>query len=145
MKTLLIIAAVFVSMSVAAQRESMVSITVDGSRNKEIRIDGRSYMITSSTTPIQITNLNPGQHTLEIVRATRFGSIISRVTSKTFYLRSGYDMDITVNSSGSVQTSESRIRNMGNYSRRYRNAMSDLDFNRLANDVRYMGRRDRLT
>lgn len=95
--------------------------------------------------PIQITGLTPGQHTLELVRSTRFGSFLSRVISKNFYLRAGYDVDITVNSSGYIQTTESRIRDYSGYQRRYRNAMSDQDFNYLLNNIRYMRRRGRVT
>lgn len=146
MKTLIIIATFFISLAVAAQRQSMVTITVNGSRNKEIRVDGRSYGINSSMTPIQITNLSSGQHSLELVRASRFGSFLSRINSRSIYLRPGYDLDITVTSNGFFQISESRIReNNRGYHRRYGTAMSSSDFNALINDIRYMRRSDQVT
>jgi hypothetical protein len=141
------ILACLISLAVVAQNASTVNITVTGTRNKEVRIDGTTYQVNtdaSSTTavnlPIQITNLNTGQHTIEIVRTSRYNTS-NNTGNKTFFnLRSGYDLNITVNNDGSVQTSETRIRRNNNntgYQNRYRTPMSDANFDALVESIRY--------
>jgi len=135
MKLSIMILACFISLSVAAQSGGTVNITMNGGRNKEVRVDGKTYSVNTdaSTTvttnePIQITNLTPGQHSIEVVRTNRYNNTNRTGNSTTFNLRSGYDMNITVNNDGSVQISEKRVRrNAGyGYQNRYRTPMSIL-------------------
>ena len=144
MKRSIMILACLISLAVVAQNVSTVNITVKGTRNKEVRIDGTVYQVNtdaSSTTavnlPIQITNLSTGQHTIEIVRTNRYNTSNTTGNKTFFNLRSGYDLNITVNNDGSVQTSETRIRrNLGNQTRN-RTPMSDASFDALVKNIQY--------
>ncbi|MES1223648.1 MAG: DUF4476 domain-containing protein, partial [Bacteroidota bacterium] len=145
MKLSLILMACFVSMSLTAQNSSTVNITVNGNRNKEVRVDGKSYpvntdasSVTSANSPIQISRLMPGQHSIEVIRSNRYNNTTTTGNTTTFNLRSGYDLNITVNSDGSVQTTETRIWKNTGYQNRHRNPMSDENFNVLARNIQYM-------
>jgi len=147
MKQSIIILSCFICLSVTAQNLSTVNITLNGNRNKEVRIDGKSYsvntdvsVVTSTGRPIQVTGLNSGQHSIEVVRTNRYNNTTSTGNKTTFYLRPGYDMNITVNNDGTIQTSETRIRRNGGYGyqNRYKTPMSDENFDVLAENIRYM-------
>jgi hypothetical protein len=139
------ILACFISLAVAAQSGGTVNITVNGSRNKEVRVDGKTYTVNpvntdvSSTvavnSPIQITSLLPGQHSIEIVRTNRYNNTGRTGSTTTFNLRSGYDLNITLNNDGSVQISEKRIRRNTGYQNRYRSPMNDETFNVLVQNI----------
>lgn len=118
-------------------------------------MDGRSYPVTPANTdisntvsvnpPIQISNLQSGQHTIEIVRTSRYNNVTRTGNATTFNLRQGYDMNITVNNDGSVQISEKRIRNTG-YQNRYRAPMNDENFDILVQNIQNSrGYRTRVT
>jgi len=118
-----------------------VTINVNSNRYQEVLVDGKSYPVTNSSTTdmtgmngvVTITDLQPGQHTLEVVR-TNQNTNNRRNSSRTFNLRSRFDLAITVNNDGSVQINETRNRNYGN-ANRYRTAMSDADFSVLLQNV----------
>src|SRR5687768_903653 len=124
MKTLsLLLVGCLTALSVFAQDLSTVSITVKGTRNQQVWVDGQSYAVNNdinsvnnnSKTPITITGLLPGQHTLQVIRTNQVRNNATSTT--TFTLRSGYDMKITINNNGSVSLSEVRKkRNWGNNS-----------------------------
>jgi hypothetical protein len=145
MKLSTMILACFISLAVAAQNTGTVNVTVNGNRNKEVRVDGKSYPVNavntdvsstvSANAPIQITNLPPGQHSFEVVRINRYNNTTRTGNITTFNLRSGYDMNITVNNDGSVQTSEKRIRRNTGYQNRYRKPMSDENFDVLVQNI----------
>ena len=145
MKLSITILACFFSMVVTAQNTGTVNITVNGSRNKEVRVDGKNYPVNPVNTdvsgtvsvnnPIQITNLSRGQHSIEIVRTNRYNNTTRTGNSTTFNLRSGYDMNITVNNDGSLQISEKRIWKNTGYQNRYRNPMSDENFDVLVQNI----------
>jgi hypothetical protein len=148
MKLSIMILACFISLAVAAQTGGTVNITVIGNRNKEVRVDGKTYTVNpvntdvSSTaavnSPIQITSLSTGQHSIEIVRTNRYNNTSRTGNTTTFNLRSGYDLNITVNNDGSVQISEKRIRRNTGYQNRYKNPMSDENFNELVQNIQYL-------
>ena len=133
MKTLLsLLVAICASVSIAAQT---VTILVKGTRNKQVIVDGQYYTVNTDINtatgnqPIVLTNLSVGQHTLGIVRSNT-----STVSNKNFYLRSGYDLELVVNSNGAVTTRESIAKKTITGSG-YMIAMTDADFNILYDEV----------
>ena len=131
----------FITLTLCAQTNSnTVTITLNANRYQQVLVDGKEYAVTNSSTNtsgmngvVTITGLQPGQHTLEVVRMNQ-NTNARRNNSRTFNLRSRYDLAITVNNDGSVQLSETRNRNFGN-ANRYRTAMSDADFSVLLQNV----------
>lgn len=132
------------ALSVFAQNiTSTVTIQVNGNRNRQVVVDGRSFSMSgySNTSQnnnnavnnaITITDLQPGQHTLQVLRSSQnnYGRRNSNATA--FTLRSGYDLLITVNGDGSVQLKESRRR--GNR-RVIKSPMPDAQFTILLQNV----------
>jgi len=122
-----------------------LTIKVEGNRNKEVVIDGRSYTVSYNNDinsdaatvnmPISISDLQTGQHTLRVVRSNNYNNNTSMTNTVTFTLRSGYDLLVTVNSDGSIQQTETRIRGNWNSGNRYRTPMSDANFNVLLRSV----------
>ena len=132
----------FTVLSLCAQtRGNTVTINVNSDRYQEVLVDGKAYPITHSSTTdmtgtngvVTITDLQPGQHTLEVVRVNQ-NTNNRRNASRTFDLRSRYDLAIMVNNDGSVELKETRNRNYGNAGR-YRSAMPDADFSVLLQNV----------
>jgi hypothetical protein len=139
MKTFsLVLLTCLIGLSVSAQTTPIVTITVNGSRIKEVRVDGQTYAVNtdvnavSKNLPITVNNLELGHHTIEVIRTTQ--SNTTRTNSTTFNLRTGYDMKITVNSNGSVQLSESRIKRT-TVKTANRTPMTETEFNTLLNQV----------
>jgi len=122
-----------------------LTIKVEGNRNKEVVIDGRNYTVSFNNDinsgaatvnmPITISDLQPGQHSLRVVRNNSYNNNTSMTNTVTFTLRSGYDLLVTVNSDGSIQQTETRIRGNWNSGNRYRTPMSDDNFNVLLRSV----------
>lgn len=133
------------TISAIAQTSSTVTINVRGNQTEQVIVDGRSYTVTPSNNdngngygnnaPITISDLYPGQHTLQIVRTD--GNNINNNNSNTTYfnLRSGYNLQITVTGNGSVQQRETKwgSGNTGNYG--YNTPMSDADFTILYRNI----------
>ncbi|MEP6616194.1 MAG: DUF4476 domain-containing protein, partial [Ginsengibacter sp.] len=132
------------SFSIFAQNvTNVVTIQVNGNRSRQIVVDGNTYSMTDNSNTstsingantnnrITITDLQPGQHTMQVFRYTNNNGR-RNAASTSFNLRSGYDMLITVNGDGSVQLKESRRR--GN--RRIQNTpMTDANFSLLLQNV----------
>src|SRR5678809_1209712 len=136
MKTIfLFLASCITTISVLAQSISTVTINVRGNNNEAIVIDNTEYVVyndytTNSNTPIVVTNLQAGQHTLQIKRADE-----ANPSSTIFTTRTGYDLQITITANGSVQLKETKWR-ADNNSGQYRQAMSVTDFNNLYTGIR---------
>ncbi len=141
-KIVLFMVSSFTALAVMAQT-STVTITVKGNRSKEVLVDGNSYTVntdisspTAVNMPITVTGLASGQHTLEVKRSNQYNNTISSGKTTVFNLRSGYDMAITINSNGSIQQTETRIRrNSGNT---YRTPMSAANFNVLLTNIQHL-------
>src|SRR5437773_11043494 len=109
------------SLLAVAQTTNTVTIKLNPNRYQEVLVDGKAYSITSNTTTnttdlngqVMITDLQPGQHTLEVAR-TNPNTGVRRNNTRTFNLRSRYDLAITVNNDGTVELKEARNRNYGN-------------------------------
>lgn len=124
------------SIIVVAQYASTVTINVKGTRNKEVWIDGQNYTASSVPTAgnavITLSNLSTGQHTLQLVRSNVNNSSTTKSNSN-FYLREGYDMELTVANNGSIQLKE--IRQRANVSTSSRTPMTSEDFTDIYNDI----------
>lgn len=120
---------------VVAQTVSTVTINVKGNNHESIVVDGKEYLIsndntTNSNTPIVVSNLQAGQHTLQIKRSNDINP-----ASTVFTTRTGYDLQITIAANGSVQSKEIRWR-PDNNTADYAVAMSATDFNTLYYSIR---------
>lgn len=123
----------FTAVSVFAQSNIVVTVTLNGNLNREVLIDGTTYYPTDYTNTnsnnknmITVNNLAPGQHRLQVVRTNAAGTRRTVGNQRLFNLRAGYDLDIVVNGNGTVQLTEKRI--MGN---RNPVAMTSTEFNSL--------------
>src|SRR5688572_12092707 len=111
---------IFIVSSLAAltvlAQTSTLTIEVNGNRNKEVLIDGISYgtvntnaATTTSKNTFTVTDIQPGQHTLTLIRTNRSGTTTQQ-TPFTINLRSGYDLLVTINGNGTIQQNETRAR-----------------------------------
>lgn len=118
-----------------AQGRNTVTLSINNNRSygARVNIDGTSYPLTSSGNKLTaiISDLRPGQHTLQITN-NRSNYRMSDVTT-TFTLRNRFDMRINLNDDGSLELLESmRYRNNNNsYSR-----ISNQEYNNLYSNVR---------
>ncbi|MDB5200504.1 MAG: hypothetical protein JWO92_2467 [Chitinophagaceae bacterium] len=102
---------------------STVTVTLNGNSNEQVYIDGRNYTSGYANgaynNTVQITDLQPGQHTIQVVnnnnngRKSILGALFGRrnnnVTASTaFNVREGYDTQIAVRPNGRVQVRETR-------------------------------------
>jgi len=136
MKTvsILLISAI-TSISTLAQTTSTVTINVRGQNNRAVIIDGNEYTVTNdyntnANTPIVVSNLQNGQHTLQIRRDDEMNP-----SSTIFTVRNGYDLTITITANGSVQSRETKWKT-DNTTGQYAVAMSTADYNNLYNSIR---------
>lgn len=127
----------FTAISLLAQNSSTLTINVRGSNNERVLVDTKSYDVRSDinnsgvNTPIVITDLEPGQHTLQVVRTDDDNNS----DNTTFFnLRSGYDLLINVNANGSVQQRETKWVTNDNTGT-YGVPMTDANFNVLYRNV----------
>ena len=121
--------------SVSAQSVSTVTVNVRGNNNEAIVIDNTEYVVyndyaTNTNTPIVVSNLQAGQHTLQIKRTDE-----ANPSSTIFTTRTGYDLQIIITANGSVQLKEVKWK-AGNNNGQNVVAMSDADFNTLYNTIR---------
>jgi len=137
MKTIFLFLASCISMlAVSAQSVSTVTVNVRGNNNEAIMIDSKEYTVysdnnTNTSTPIVVSNLQSGQHTLQIRRSNEVNP-----SSTVFTTRTGYDLQITITPNGSVQLKETKWRAADNNTGQNMQAMSVTDFNSLYNTIR---------
>jgi len=137
MKTIFLFLASCISiLSVSAQSVSTVTVNVRGNNNESIMIDSKEYTVysdnnTNTSTPIVVSNLQSGQHTLQIRRSNEVNP-----SSTVFTTRTGYDLQITITPNGSVQLKETKWRAADNNTGQNMQAMSVTDFNSLYNTIR---------
>jgi hypothetical protein len=141
MKTIAILfISVIASIAAIAQTTSTVTINVRGNNNRSVIIDGSEYTVTNdyntnantpnANTPIVVSNLQSGQHTLQIRRDDEVNP-----SSTSFTVRNGYDLHITIAANGSVQSRETKWKT-DNTTGQYAVAMSVADYNNLYNGIR---------
>ena len=137
MKTIFLFLASCISiLSVSAQSVSTVTVNVRGNNNEAIMIDSKEYTVysdnnTNTSTPIVVSNLQSGQHTLQIRRSNEVNP-----SSTVFTTRTGYDLQITITPNGSVQLKETKWRAGDNNTGQNMQAMSVTDFKTLYNTIR---------
>jgi hypothetical protein len=120
-----------------------VTIKLNPNRYTEVMVDGRAYSIATTTTAtgnlngsVTITGLQPGQHEMQFVRVNP--NTGTRATNtKTFNLRSNYDLQITINNSGAITLKETRSKN---YNALYRIPMTDAQFSVLIDEIQSIRR-----
>jgi Ca2+-binding EF-hand superfamily protein len=136
MKTFfLFLASCITTISLSAQSVSTVTVNVRGNNNEAIVIDNTQYTVnndynSNTSTPIVVSNLQSGQHTLQIKRVNEVNP-----SSTIFTTRTGYDLQITIAANGSVQQRETKW-SSGNYNDQNMVAMSNTDFTNLYNSIR---------
>jgi hypothetical protein len=107
-----------------------ITLNVSGSRNFQVRIDGRNvdaYNDHSVNSTVYLNNLRTGRHSIEVYRTQKRGWGNSPVYSSSFDVSPQYDLNITVDNKGRVKIYQSRTsdysngdrRGNGNYDRRY--------------------------
>ena len=151
MKTLLMLLINFLCLSLLAQNVTLTFVGANKNRNYQVVIDGASYYSANSvstnsnrTKVISVPNLSLGSHELAIYRMGNNNNIYTDgninssvqgqpVYSKTFELREGYDMNITVRANGVVSFSEKPVE--AQYAQEGV-AMSTTAFNQLLTNVR---------
>lgn len=126
------------TLSMLAQSVSTLTINVRGNNNEAIVIDNKEYIVyndysTNTNTPIVVSNLQSGQHTLQIKRSDEVNP-----SSTVFTIRTGYDLQINITANGSVQLRETKWRSENNNGQNTVAviAMSEADFNNLYNNIR---------
>jgi hypothetical protein len=149
MKTLITLLISILSLSLAAQNVTVTFAGANKNRNYQIVIDGISYYSANNEssngrTVVTIPNLAPGAHNLDVYvlgnNNTTYsdGSANSSVQgepaySKTFQLRQGYDMNLSVRGNGLVSFTERKSKTQ--YNAQTGGAMSTTAFNQLVQNV----------
>ncbi len=80
-----------------------LTIKVNGNKNQKLVVDGKSYTVNNTTgkeKTITITDLLPGQHSLQVVRNNKSNATTS------FTTRSGYETIVNIAANGSVHVRE---------------------------------------
>ncbi len=120
-------------------QNSNLTINLNGNRNKNIDIDGKTYTLSanggaaSNKRTITISDLMHGQHTLALVGSN---ANASRSNSTTITLRTGYDLVVTINPNGGVQTKEVKARNRNTNTAQYNAPMSDANYQVVYQDIK---------
>ena len=141
----------FLVVSTFSQSTQSVHIIFNGINNKtknyKIILDGNSFFSNKNYSSnndnqntVVINNLEPEKHTLKVYRLANSNAKYNRtskktlVYSKTFDLREGYDMDITINANGRVQFSENST--SGEVESKDKSPMTSSEFTRLLQSVK---------
>lgn len=147
---LLLILGSFLTLSSVAQNTSKVTIIFKGinktTNNYQVLLDETSYYSNTNTRNVPnyrivLNNVNTGSHTLKIYRLKNNNPVYNSksqntfVYSKNFEVRSGYDMNITVLTTGQVQFSE-QIGNVNDVPSTVKSQMTDSEYNRLMVTIR---------
>jgi len=140
MKTLFVsLISCLTTLSVVAQSNSTLTVTVRGNQTEQVIIDGKSYIVNTDNNdvngrsqPITVTDLNNGQHTLQLVRTDNYGD--NTTSTAYFNLRTGYDLQIVITPNGSIQQRETRWGSTSNSG--YASPMSASEYNVLYNSIR---------
>jgi len=119
----------------AQQNISAVTIEINGNRNLQVLVDGKSFNLSNSSangnkTTIAFNDLGPGQHTIQLTRTEVMFSGKENIPVL-FNLRHGFDMKIVVNEDGSISSAETRKALVNENP-----PMNNTDFNNLLKNVR---------
>lgn len=150
MKTIIMLLLNIATIAVSAQNVTVTFQGANRNRNYQVVVDGVSYysannISTNGRSVVTIPNLNIGSHNLEVYRLSNNSNVYTdgstnstvngrEVYSKTFQLRQGYDMNITVRNNGAVSFTEKRSQNQSTVVNG--TPMSSTAFNQLLINVR---------
>jgi hypothetical protein len=150
MKTLIMLLLSITTIAVSAQNLTITFQGANRNRNYQVVVDGVSYysannVSTNGRSVVTVPNLGTGSHTLQVYRINNTGGVYTdgstnntisgtEVYSKTFQLRQGYDMNITVRNNGAVSFTEKRSQNQSTVVNA--TPMSSTAFNQLLINVR---------
>ena len=150
MKTLIMLLLSITTIAVAAQNVTVTFQGANRNRNYQVIVDDVSYysannVSTNGRSAVSIPNLGAGSHNLKVYRLNNNAGINAdgtttntingtEVYSKTFQLRQGYDMNITVRNNGAVSFTEKRSQNQSTVVGT--TPMSSTAFNQLLINVR---------
>jgi hypothetical protein len=150
MKTLIMLLLSITTIAVAAQNVTVTFQGANRNRNYQVIVDDISYysannVSTNGRSVVSIPNLGAGSHNLKVYRLNNNAGINAdgtttntingtEVYSKTFQLRQGYDMNITVRNNGAVSFTEKRSQNQSTVVGT--TPMSSTAFNQLLINVR---------
>lgn len=91
----------------AADITNRITVSFSGSRDYELRIDGRRYQ--SNNNRMYLNDMRPGRHSIQVYALNNRGHRNNRpVYSGSFTVRPQYDMYIAVDRNGRVQFDEKR-------------------------------------
>jgi hypothetical protein len=148
MKTLFTLLISLTTLAVTAQNVTVTFQGANRNRNYQVVVDGASYYSANQTNSngrsvVTIPNLGVGAHTLAVYNATNNSTYSDgsnnnatgeELYSKTFQLRQGYDMNISVRANGAVSFTERKSKNQ--YSAQNGTPMSTTAFSQLLTNVR---------
>ncbi|MDB5196130.1 MAG: hypothetical protein JWP88_500 [Flaviaesturariibacter sp.] len=163
MKTLFtLLLATSLASSAFAYDEGRLTVTFASSSNVQVLIDNRIY--SQDDNSVVLNNVQPGQHTIQIYKASRNGRNYGKsnnradlLYSSTVYIKPSYDVDVMINRFGKAFIDEQAINARGRWDDRgygnsngsyggydksgYSNnagnqAMSDNEFNSLVQRIR---------
>src|SRR5436190_385473 len=128
-----------ISLSVLAHKNiagNNLTVSINGNKNLQVSIDGKDFNLANSNilgtkTTIVLNNLEPGQHTLQIIR-TDLNTMRSGRISAPFNLRNNYEMLINVNNNGSLELMENLKPGISDN----QVAINNADFNLLLKNVK---------
>jgi DNA polymerase IIIc chi subunit len=145
------------SLTIAAEAQT-VAINVHGNRNRQVIVNNTTYEIDNNninnlSKNITITNLRPGEYSLQLLRRNDFNPNDDEVnesrsseqlpllrTTTTFRVRAGFDVAINIAPNGIVQVKEKQI--VGTTSDPTV-AMADDAFSTLLTDIQFHWRNTR--
>jgi hypothetical protein len=114
MKTIFtLLFATSVASSALAYDEGRLTVTFASKSGVQVVIDNRSY--TGDDNTVILNNIRPGQHTIQIYKATRnrsgrfANSRADLLYSSTIYVKPSYDVDVMINRFGKALVDEQAI------------------------------------
>jgi hypothetical protein len=141
--------------TIAAQAQ-VVSINVNGNRNRQVIINNVTYNIDNDVAgniskSITLTNLLPGEYSLQLIRLsdnnpnddriiTRDNERVLTRSTTTFKLRPGYDVAIVINPNGIIQVKDKLIAGTTSDPGA---VMNEAAFSTLMKDIQYQWRNNR--
>lgn len=153
MKTILTLFVSFLSVTLLAQSVNISFAGANQNKNFQVVIDGVSYYSVNSEVNngrrvINIPSLTTGSHTLEVYSMGNNNNVVytdgttnspiegEEIYSKTFQLRTGYDMNINIRPNGMVSFTESKSLTQNKVQYGSNVPMSSTAFNQLLVNVR---------
>ena len=137
MKAIITLILTSLSITLFAQTNSNITISVNGSTYNAVIVDARSYTLHASAEatinqPVVISGILPGKHSLQLGRTNSSSNTKKVIKTSYFTTKSGFDMAINITKDGNLQVKENKrvVVVPG------KPAMSDANFTILLNDIK---------